>query len=570
MENRENQTNNTDEMVTISRAEYEQLRQEKAQMESTRVRLEAERIKLEAEHARLEAKLATLEQEQAQVITSLTLQNEWLLEQLKLSKKKLFGRSSEQAEQLVMDQLSLTMNEAEAYIFGMNSAGKAPVTVKAYERKRQSGNVLDVVPEGTPAEVVEHRLPENERICSACGSEMVEIGKEVRRSLMMKPAEFWVREDVYYTYACKNCEQETGEANIVKAAKEPALLPGSFASAEAVAHIMTQKFVMYSPLYRLQQEFERQGLKLSRQTMANWLLNTSEKWLRPVYDTLREQLRKESVLHADETTLQVLKESGRSSTSKSYMWLYRTSGCAEHSIVLYEYQEDRKAKHAEEFLDGFSGWLHADGYQGYHKLPERIRVVGCAAHARRKFDEALTALPKEQQQTSKAAEALCYFAKLFQLEQSFAELKPEERYTKRLEQAKPVLDALLAWANDLIPRTAPKSALGKALHYLKEQWPYLVRYLEDGRLELSNNRAERSIKPFVMGRKGWLFSNTPAGAQASAVIYSLIETAKENGLNPYQYLLWVLRNAPQLSETDEAWAEKLLPASAPEECYMPQ
>ena len=207
-------------MVTISRAEYEQLQQEKAQMESTRVRLEAERIKLEAEHARLEAKLAALEQEQAQVITSLTLQNEWLLEQLKLSKKKLFGRSSEQAEQLVMDQLGLIMNEAEAYIFGMNSAGKAPVTVKAYERKRQSGNVLDVVPEGTPAEVVEHRLPENERICSACGSEMVEIGKEVRRSLMMEPAEFWVREDVYYTYACKNCEQETGEANIVKAAKK--------------------------------------------------------------------------------------------------------------------------------------------------------------------------------------------------------------------------------------------------------------------------------------------------------------------------------------------------------------
>ena len=206
--------------MTISRAEYEQLQQEKAQMESTRVRLEAERIKLEAEHARLEAKLAALEQEQAQVITSLTLQNEWLLEQLKLSKKKLFGRSSEQAEQLVMDQLGLIMNEAEAYIFGMNSAGKAPVTVKAYERKRQSGNVLDVVPEGTPAEVVEHRLPENERICSACGSEMVEIGKEVRRSLMMEPAEFWVREDVYYTYACKNCEQETGEANIVKAAKK--------------------------------------------------------------------------------------------------------------------------------------------------------------------------------------------------------------------------------------------------------------------------------------------------------------------------------------------------------------
>lgn len=194
---------------------------------------------------------------------------------------------------------------------------------------------------------------------------MVEIGKEVRRTLQMKPAEFWVREDVYYTYACKNCEQETGEANIVKASKEPALLPGSFASAEAVAYLATQKFVMHSPLYRLEQEFNRQGLKLSRQTMANWLLNVSEKWLRPVYDVLHEQLCREPVLHADETTLQVLKEPGRSSTSKSYMWLYRTSGCAKQAIVLYEYQPTRKAEHAEAFLKGFSGWLHADGYQGY-------------------------------------------------------------------------------------------------------------------------------------------------------------------------------------------------------------
>ena len=534
MENREMQTSNTEEMVTISRAEYERLQQEQAR------------------NAKLEAKFAAREQEQAQVITSLTLQNEWLLEQLKLSKKKLFGRSSEQAEQMVMDQLSLTMNEVEAYIFGMNSAGKAPVTVKAHERKRQSGNVLEVIPEGTPAEVVEHRLPEDERICSVCGSEMVEIGKEVCRSLMMKPAEFWVREDVYYTYACKNCEQETGEANIVKAVKEPSLLPGSFAFAEAVAYLATQKFVMYSPLYRLEQEFNRQGLRLSRQTMANWLLNISEKWLRPVYDVLREQLCRESVLHADETTLQVLKEPGRSSTSKSYMWLYRTSGCTKQAIVLYEYQSTRKAEHAEYFLQGFSGWLHADGYQGYHRLPGNIRVVGCWAHARRKFDEALQTLPKEMQKDAPAAIGECYCSRLF-----------------RLEQEKPVLDALLSWANEMQAKTAPKSALGRAIHYLLEQWPYLTRYLEDGRLELSNNRAERSIKPFVMGRKNWLFANTQGGAQASSVIYSLIETAKENGLDPYRYLLWVLQNAPQLSETDETWAEKLLPARAPKECYMP-
>jgi len=532
------QTSNTEEMVTISRAEYE--------------------------------RFLACEQEQAQTITSLTLQNEWLLEQLKLSKKKLFGRSSEQAEQMVMDQLSLTYNELEAYVFGTKAATEKQIAVKAHERKRQSGNVLDVVPEGTPTEVVEHRLPENERICRACGSEMVEIGKEVRRTLQMKPAEFWVREDIYYTYACKNCEQETGEANIVKAAREPALLPGGFASAEAVAYLAAQKFVMYSPLYRLEQEFNRQGLKLSRQTMANWLLNISEKWLRPVYDVLREQLCRESVLHADETTLQVLKETGRSSTSKSYMWLYRTSGCAKQAVVLYEYQPTRKAEHAEAFLKGFSGWLHADGYQGYHKLPGNIRVVGCWAHARRKFDEALQTLPKEMQKDSPAAIGECYCSRLFKLEQAFAELTPEERYEKRLEQEKPVLDALLSWANETQAKTAPKSALGRAIHYLLEQCPYLTRYLEDGRLELSNNRAERSIKPFVMGRKNWLFANTPGGAQASAVIYSLIETAKENKLDPYKYLLWVLQSAPGLSQADEFWAEKLLPANAPKECCMPQ
>ena len=247
---------------------------------------------------------------------------------------------------------------------------------------------------------------------------------------------------------------------------------------------------------------------------------------------------------------------------------YRTSGCVEQSIVLYEYQPTKKAEHAETFLRGFNGWLHADGYQGYHKLPGNIRVVGCWAHARRKFDEALQTLPKEMQKDSPAAIGECYCSRLFKLEQAFAELTPEERYEKRLEQEKPVLDALLSWANETQAKTAPKSALGRAIHYLLEQWPYLTRYLEDGRLELSNNRAERSMKPFVMGRKNWLFANTPGGAQASAMIYSLIETAKENGLDPYRYLLWILQTAPQLSETNKAWAESLLPANATEECYM--
>lgn len=325
---------------------------------------------------------------------------------------------------------------------------------------------------------------------------------------------------------------------------------------------------MYSPLYRMEKEFERQGLKLSRQAMSRWLLRASELWLEPIYEELHKQLLKRQVLHADETTLQVLQEPGRRSTSKSYMWLYRTSGDAEQQIVLYDYKPNRKPENAEKFLEGFSGWLHADGYQGYHRLPENIRVVGCWAHARRKFNEALQVLPEESRKDSQAAVGERYCTELFRIEQALAELTPEQRYIERLKQEKPVLDAMLAWANDLYGKTAGKSALGKALYYLTEQWPYLVKYLEDGRLELSNNRAERSIKPFVMGRKNWLFANTPGGAQASAIIYSLIETAKENNLAPYRYLLWILQTAPKLSPNDENWAAALVPAHAPDECKV--
>ncbi len=284
---------------------------------------------------------AEYESQQAQ-LTELKLQNQWLLEQLGLAKKRQFGSSSEKLGEELMDQLLLDFNEAEAYAHGTKSATPEQVAVKAHARKRQSGSVTDIVPEGTTTEVVEHRLSEEERTCDICGAVMEEIGREVRRSLQMEPARFWIREDVYYTYACRNCEEETGEANILKTPKQPALCPGNFASAEAVALIMTQKFVMYSPLYRLEQEFNREGLKLSRQTMANWMLNTSDTWLRPIYDVLHRDLCRETVLHGDETTLQVLKEPGRPSASKSYMWLYRTGGCAESPIILYEYRAARQ------------------------------------------------------------------------------------------------------------------------------------------------------------------------------------------------------------------------------------
>ena len=498
---------------------------------------------------------------QKEQIAELNQKVNWLMEQLRLLKKKQFGTSSEQTREQLDGQLSLLFNESETYA-ALPGPQKA-IQVVAHTRK-QSGSVKDVVPDNIPVEVVEHRLSEEERVCPQCGELMREIGTEVREVLKLIPAKAILRRDIYYTYACETCEKNDISTPIVKTPKEPSVIPGSFASAEAIAHIMTQKFIMASPLYRQEQEWARQGLKLSRQTMSNWVLRAAEDHLLPVYEELRRQLVKREVLHADETTLQVLHEPGKRAQTKSYMWLYRTGRDDGPPIVLYEYQPSRKAEHAEKFLEGFSGYLHADGYQGYHKLPGNIRVAGCWAHARRKFDEALNALPPDKREGTAALTGLDYCNKLFAWEERFKDLSPEERTKQRLKEEKPILDALLAWADSV--SAAPKSALGKALHYLKEQWPYLLRYLEDGRLELSNNRAERSIKPFVIGRKNFLFANTPLGAQASAVIYSLIETAKEAKLDPFRYLTWVLKTAPTLDRTLEGWAVLLLPANAPESC----
>lgn len=528
-------TTENEEQISISRAEYEKLCEDYAA--------------LCKDNAELNQKL------------------DFLMGQLRLAKKKMFGASSEQAAEQLLGQLSFLFNEAEAWTAREEKASET-TAVAAHTRQKRSSDLDEVLPEGVTVEVVEHGIPEAERVCDACGTVMEQIGKEVRRTLVLRPATATIREDVYYTYACRKCSVEAAETPILKTERIPPVISGSYASPEAIAHIMVQKFVMASPLYRQEQELNRSGIQLSRQTMSNWILRAADDWLTPIYEEMKKRLVKEKVLHADETTLQVLKEPGKSAQSKSYMWLYRTGKYASQPMILYEYRPDRKASSAETFLKEFSGWLHADGYPGYHRLPEHIRVVGCWAHLRRKFDEAVKSLPQKDQANAAALQGQAYCSRLFSIEQELAELPPEERYTQRLERSKPVMDALLAWAE--ATNAAPKSALGKAIYYLKEQWPYLIRVLEDGRLELSNNLAERSIKPFVIGRKNFLFANTPWGAQGSAVIYSMIETAKESGLDPYRYLTWLLTNAPILAARDDSWADKLLPANAPADCHSLQ
>ena len=530
------QTSNA-EMVTISRAEYEKLLGQGQQLLTQNER-----------------------------ISHLENQVELLMEALRLARHKQFGASSEKSEDTLMEQLSFLFNEAEVFSAAEKEAEENVTVVAAHKRHKKHEYTLDSIPEDLPKERIEHRLEGEDLVCPQCGDTMTEIGTEVVNKLKIIPAQVIVEQHIYYSYACKSCSEtadEGCETPVVKAPHEKSVIPGSFATPEAIAHIMTQKFVMGSPLYRQEQELNRQGISLSRQTMSNWILRATEDYLMPVYEQMHKELLSRDVLHADETTLQVLHEPGKKPQSDSYMWLYRTSGDTDKPIVLYEYQPGRGAKHPKEFLAGYKGYLHTDGYAGYHDLGEDITVVGCWAHARRKFDEAVKSLPKGKAKGSSASQGLAYCNLLFGIEQEIADKTAEERYDARLKQAKPVLDAMLAWANS---RTAaPKSALGKAFTYLKEQWPYLTNYLKDGRLEISNNRAERSIKPFVIDRKNFLFANTPKGATGSAVMFSLIQTAIENNLDPYKYLTWLLKTANNADLTNDQTVQTMLPWNAPAE-----
>jgi len=510
-------------------------------------------------------KLLALIEEKDRKIAELEQQVQWFMSQIRLAKHKQFGVSSEQTK---AEQMNL-FNEAEV-IADLTAPETSLTEVKLHYRKR-TRLTTDKLPEDLPIEVIEHELPEEDRVCPDCGSELHTMGRETREELKVIPAKAVIVRHVRHIYACRNCENTSDHVPILKADMPEPVIKGGFASPETIAHIASQKFMMASPLYRQEQEWKQKGILLSRQTMSNWLIKASEDWLEPIYGEMKRRLCEYDVLHGDETVLQVLKEPGKAAESKSYMWLYRTSGEAKCQIVLYDYQPDRKHTHPEEFLKGFSGYLHADGYDGYHKLPENIIVVGCWSHLRRKLFDALKTLPKEKQPDSNAAKGVAYCDRLFHFEKQFALLAHENRLKERERLSKPLIDEFFDWVVHL--NALPNTLLGKAAYYAKSQRKYLERYMLDGRLEVSNNRAERSIKPFVIGRKNWLFSNTPNGARASAVYYSLVVTAMENGLNPFEYLSWIFTHAPNLGKPGYASKiEDLLPGSTkiPQKVFVPK
>ena len=499
----------------------------------------------------------------------LTQQIEYLLEEFRLAQKHRFGTSSEKNKVNISEetiyQLGFVFNESEAYadaVIRKELSGET--TIKEHKRKKYVTN-LDNLPGNIEVEVIEKDLPESKRICDQCGSEMTEIGVDIDRKVKLVPVKFIIVETRTHSYKCMECEKTNAKSRIVRPEANKPVIPNGNATAEAIAYIATEKYVMHSPLYRLEQQLNAAGIPLSRQTMSNWLLKSTELYFEPMWKRMREKLLKEDILHADETTLQVLQEPGRKAQSKSYMWLYRTGKEAKQQLILYDYQETREAKHPKAFLEGYKGYLHTDGYPGYHNLAPDIRVVGCLAHARRNFTDAVDAIRNEDKRSaSPAMIGIAYFDKLFEIERTIATLPPDERKQKRKKLSLPILTELRNWVNKL--NAPPKSLLGKAANYVISQWSWLTAWLEDGRLEISNNLAERSIKPFVIGRKNFLFANTPSGARSSAILFSMIQTAKENGLDPYRYLTWVLKKAPYLKMSDPSDVDTLLPSNAPEDC----
>jgi len=478
--------------------------------------------------------------------------------------KSMYGQSSEKSTYVLGEEQISLFNEAEVeYTANAPEPERIPVAGHTRKPKRTKEELAASLP---VVEVLCELEPE-ECVCPNCSGHLRPLGKEmVREELQYIPAQMQLNRYYSQTYVCKSCEKETGQATIVKSPTPQPVIKKSMASASTIAHVMYEKYVNGMPLHRQEKDWANQGVMLSRATLANWIIKGAHTWLTPLWEKMKEHLLKQEVVHADETVLQVLKEAGRKPSTDSRMWVYVSGNTGVRPIVLYEYQPTRSGEHARRFLDGFKGYLQTDGYSGYEKV-KNVKRCGCWAHLRRKYQEAM---PKNTSlKESAAAVGFQYCSKLFEIENELKELSPEERFLKRQEFCKPLLEAYLAWLNTVDALKGSK--LGEAITYSQSQWETLARFLEDGRIEISNNRAENAIRPFVVGRKNWLFADTTKGATASAVVYSIVETAKANKLNVYMYLVHLFTKMPALAfKNDPSLLETLLPWSTqlPSYCYV--
>ena len=466
-----------------------------------------------------------------------------LEEEKALLRQRLFGRKSEQTADPATPQMAL-FNEAESVAETVDEPADEEVVAPTKRRGKRKP-----LPADLPRIEVIHELPEHELTC-ACGWRKHTIGEETSAQLEIVPMQIRVIKHVRKVYACRGCESAP-----VTADKPAQLIEKSMASPSVLAMLLTTKYVDGLPLHRFEKVLGRHGIDIPRQTLARWVIQCGEH-LQPLLNLMRDRLMESRVIHCDETRVQVLKEPGREPTSQSWMWV-PAGGPQNQPVILFDYSTSRAKEVPSRLLEGYRGYLMTDDYAGYNALGAQSGVerLGCWAHARRKFVEAQKVQPKGK--TGRADIALNLINKLYGLERDLKEAGDEHRHEGRQQNSLPVLAQLHAWLEKTQPQVTAQNALGKAISYLASNWNMLVHYTEAGYLPIDNNAAERTIRPFVIGRKNWLFSDTPKGAMASAQLYSLVETAKANGQEPYAWLRHAFERLPQALSVEDF--EALLP-----------
>ena len=510
---------------------------------------------LEAEISRLksayEAEIARLREENTglqEEIERKDLLLKHYIEQLKIAQLRKYGASSERTE--LPEQLGL-FNEPEALADA--GGGECAETEQiAYTRKKRKGRRGEFY-ENIPTKRVVHEIPEEERICPECGRVARECGREaVRSELEIIPASVTKVEHVQVIYSRCGCGMGAGskKRTISKSCVPAPVIPNSgIASPSLVAYVVSNKYVLALPLNRQSEEFKRLGVELPKQNLANWVIYVARAWLAPIWALLREELLRNEIIHADESTHQVINENGRAAKQKSYMWAYHTGRGSPRQVSIFEYQETRAKEHPLRLLEGYAGKLHVDAYAGYLGLEAQgVTLSYCWAHARRRYVDALKPVKKEHRKCYPASVGLRYCDHLFFLEGYYDEenLTRGQRERWRELLSVPIAEEFFVWAGNMLPKAEPDGLLWKAVSYSLNCRERLMNAFCDGRLELSNNRAERHFRNYAVGRSNWKFSYSPDGAKASAVAYSIVETAQANGLVPYKYLNFLFETLPNI------------------------
>lgn len=528
---------------------------------------------LQNEYDNLVSESARLEEELAAEVKRLSVECNKLAEMIRILNARTFGAKSEKIHPF---QISL-FNDMEAAFSPDAIEPEAAQVVEHTSRKKKAA--IDWSKYTTL--VIDHKLAPVERVCPACKDELEEMGYQVKRVLKIIPSHMVVEEHRQYTYVCRTCskanEADGGETPVqIVRADMPAVTPieGSCAHASLVAHIMYGKYGLGLPLYRIAEDLKNTaGLTIVRQTMAGWVIKAYERWLSLIYSLMRDRLREFSIIQCDETRTQVLKEPRRKPTSQSYAWLFCSAAC-DIPIYVFQYAQTRARSVVAEFLKDWSGTIVTDGYAAYDNLGDDISRVACLVHIKRKFSDIVKGIDKEvldKHPDLISMQAINKIDEMFHIDNSFNDMTAEERRTERIEKLKPKMDEFYAWCQARLDEAIPSMALHGALQYATGQWPYLENALTDGRLPIENNRSERGIKAYVIGRKAWLFSDTPRGADASCGIYSIVVTARANGIEPFRYLEWLLTEMPLTEHIDDrAVLERFMPwsDSVPAACKM--